>query len=83
MQKKLEAVVELLRRTSGATMTLSLILAVLADLLIRALIPGAGIVESILSILSSLLILISMLRKNQQPFDPRKVHDAFATITPA
>lgn len=77
MQKELEAAVAMIRKMSGASYTLSVVLAVLADLLIRALIPGSSILEIILSALAMILILLRT-GKAKDPITVESIHQAYA-----
>lgn len=75
---KLKRAVEILRKASVGSYTLAAILSVIADLIVKMIIPGGGILELVLALLAAGTVFITvLLKKDEDEGLIQSLHNAF------
>lgn len=78
MERKLRKTVEILRKASVGSYTLAAVLSVLADLLIKMIIPGGGLLEAGIAIIAAIAVFITVImQKEESEGLIQSLHNAF------
>jgi uncharacterized membrane protein len=82
MRLKFEKVIAYLKEWSKGHYTLAVILSILADLLVRAMIPGSGLVEVVIGLIVAAIVFINIAKDNARPGEGliHSIHTSFQGV---